>query len=75
MPQPPSHIHPVLMYGSKSRLCAGRRAPHIVWHPVACEGPPGMGIFMQVDDAVSEFTPMLLILVATCGTLDTNSLY
>jgi hypothetical protein len=48
---------------------------HIVWHPVACEGPPGMGIIMQVDDAVGEFNPMLLILVATCGTLDTNSLY
>jgi hypothetical protein len=63
------------MYGSKSRLCAGRRALPIVWHPVACEGPRGMGIVMQVDDDIGEFTPMLLILVATCGTLDTNSLY
>jgi len=63
------------MYFSKSRLCAGRRALAIVWHPVACEGPHGMCIFMQVDDAVGEFTPTLLILVATCGTLDTNSVY
>jgi len=63
------------MYGSKSRLCAGCGALAIVWHPVACEGPHGMGIFMQVDDAVGEFTPILLILVATFRTLHTNSLY
>jgi len=55
-------------------LCAGHGALSIVWHPVACEGPHGMGIVMQVD-AVGEFTPMLLILIATCGTHDTNSLY
>ena len=60
------------LYGSKSKLCAGCRALPIVSHPVGNEGPHGMGIVMQVDDAVCEFTRMLLILVATCGTLDSN---